>query len=170
MAYARSLRALAKEVGLSHQRLAELRDNRGLPLEKGPDGYDVAVVFRWLRDNLEPDPAKLAGANGNGGENPENENAKTPLLRRRKLIEEIRAKRAGADKAEIELEVRRGELVEIAQVKDRDLERIQIFTRHLSSLEAPIAARMAGKGDREIRAIWRDVVREIRHRLSEDGR
>ena len=155
MAFARNLRALGQEVGLSRQRLAQLRDERGLPLEKGPEGYDVGAVFRWLRENLEPDPA--GGQNGSGTSVVEEKS--TPELKRKKLVEEIRAKKALADKAEIELKVRRGELVELAQVKDRDLERIQIFIRHLSALEAPIAARMAGKGDREIRAIWREIGR-----------
>lgn len=108
--YETSLDALAARLGISLRTLHAWRARGDAPPRKANGTYNVAEWHEWalVRGFLDPDAAEnadeIAGAT-------DRENA--ALLREAVL----REKRAKAERAELELAIRRGEICELAAVK-----------------------------------------------------
>ncbi|HYE91776.1 MAG TPA: hypothetical protein VEA38_12180, partial [Terriglobales bacterium] len=128
---------------------------RGLPLHvraipPKPHVFDLAAVKAWLAaEGLQQDVDLSAPKN----------RAEADLAL---VLQKIRAARAGADKAELGLKVRKGELLEAAEVERGRIERITAVTSALEAMPGKLAPELVGRDARAIQARIAEEVTRIR--------
>ena len=112
-----------------------------------PHVFDLAAVKAWLASEGLQQETDL--------EKPKNRAEADLAL----VLQKVRAARAGADKAELGLKVRRGELLGAGDVERGRLERIALVTAALEVMPGKLAPELVG---RDALAIQSRIAAEVR--------
>ncbi len=129
--------------------------HKGMPVAKQPgvgkrNLYDLAAVKAWLAGANLHQPKDL--------ESPRTRSDADLAL----VLQKIRKERASADKAELGLQTRRGQLLEREEVQAGRLWRISSVTQALEAMPGKLAPELVGRDARAIQARLADEVRAIR--------
>ena len=159
-----SLRAIAEMAGVSDKTVRACADAAGIIGARGRNGgYPVEETLRAVEDHGAP--ARIAGHQSNGrGQGAAGTAAQTLADAR------ARAEIARAGKIELELEIRRGELVERASVEAAGRSLVADARTALLSVGLRLAPRLAGLSDEnQINAIITNEVRVVLGALSDEA-
>jgi hypothetical protein len=172
----KTISALAATLGVSRATCKRwLR--RGAPGREADGLFNPGLVAAWAAANIDsmqrrkprpPNPSETlpAGANPEGAPAP----APTPPpalgVEGRYLEARAAEKEARAALAALQLKISSGEFISREANEERTLAIIAVFKRGLLGLENPLAQRLPGLSEKDIRVVFRTLARELLERLS----
>lgn len=119
-----------------------------------PTMYDIIEVQKWINEQKKRD-SPVEGEEGQEGVGP----VSKPLADLRLVLQKIRSQRANADRLELEVRVRRGDLLERAEVEEARGERIAAVKAVMFSMPAKLAPMLVGRNQRTIQRALEDWAR-----------
>ena len=152
MEYAASLEELAYHLNTSRSQVHRWR-LAGCPVAKSARGYAVRRVRRWIEKN--------AVRRGDG------ESSVSQDLCRQKLEADLGFRKARAEIAKFELELARGNLVSVQEIKDDWGPKLRAFRDRVLALPRQISPELAGLTASEIERILLTRLRAILDDLDE---
>lgn len=166
--------ALAKHLRVSRETI-QAWNRKGLPhdREKTQDGkirclFDPTTVAAWLKSQGSERAKDMAGAKGDapaqGEGGPTLEAVKIDLA-----LMELRRRKADAERRELELAQRRGELVPRAEVEQSTIARILEVRAALMGLAARVTPRVVGQDGATVHGIVDEEARRICEAFAEGG-
>ena len=170
--HAKTLNELAQILGCSIRTVKRLR-GRGLEAESGK-GYpvDVAESLRRPQTAIHIGPADREGSRPRAGETASSAEPSSTINRQsqEKLAEQaLRYRRAKADGAEMDNQIRRGELVARDEVVEGWVRRVLEVRNTLMALPGRLSKRLAEKSDHEVFEILHRQMATVLDRFAREG-
>lgn len=155
--YASTLEELARAIHVSVTMLRRYRA-RQAPIRKARYGYHIGKLRRWVAKNVAPERGPRAAAG----------TSLEASARARLLVAQAREKEAKAREAELRAENLAGKrYLSLEEVKERDFNRIDLFTAALRRIPRDLATKCVGRSAPEIEAEARRIIHALLVRLSE---